>query len=198
MGTKSKSFALVLVALFLISLVALLPASVKAQSKTIVVPDQYPDIQKAIDSASAGDTVFVKDGIWNTSFFGLIIDKPICLLGEDNHFTVLEPFPQYQGTSFYGSYTGIQVTSDDVTISGFTIQGRPENSTIGPVYSGIIVQSSNVTVANNIVTNMGWFGVNILSSSKNISIENNSIIGNGVSFNQTSGEQYSGGIHFAY
>ena len=60
MGTKSKSFALVLVTLFLISIVILPPATVKAQSKTIVVPDDYSTIQDAIFYANEGDTVLVK------------------------------------------------------------------------------------------------------------------------------------------
>lgn len=59
MGTASKSFALVLVALFLTSLVVLSPAPVKAESKTIVVPDDYPTIQAALGNVSAGDTIFV-------------------------------------------------------------------------------------------------------------------------------------------
>ena len=59
MGTASKSFALVLVALFLTSLVVLSPAPVTAESKTIVVPDDYPTIQAALGNVSAGDTIFV-------------------------------------------------------------------------------------------------------------------------------------------
>jgi hypothetical protein len=39
MGIASKSFALILVALFLTSLITLQPVTVKALSKTITVPD---------------------------------------------------------------------------------------------------------------------------------------------------------------
>ena len=35
---------------------------VKAETKTIVVPDDYLSIQEAVDSAADGDTVFVRTG----------------------------------------------------------------------------------------------------------------------------------------
>ena len=38
---------------------------VKAEPKTIVVPDDYPTIQGAIGNASDGDTIYVKKGIYD-------------------------------------------------------------------------------------------------------------------------------------
>ncbi len=61
MGSLSKGFAFVLIALFLLSLVILPPTTVKAQSRTITVPDDFPTIQEAIKNASTGDTVFVNE-----------------------------------------------------------------------------------------------------------------------------------------
>ena len=51
MASWGKTIALVLVTLFLTCLVILQPATVKAQSKTIVVPDDFPTIQDAINNA---------------------------------------------------------------------------------------------------------------------------------------------------
>jgi pectin methylesterase-like acyl-CoA thioesterase len=34
-------------------------------SKTLIVPDQYPTIQAAVNNATAGDTIFVKKGTYN-------------------------------------------------------------------------------------------------------------------------------------
>jgi hypothetical protein len=47
MDTKIKSFTLVLVVFFLISLVVIQPAIVRASPKTITIPDDYPTIQAA-------------------------------------------------------------------------------------------------------------------------------------------------------
>jgi len=63
MGSLCKTLSVVLVLVFLTSVVTLQSATVKAQTKTIVVPDDYPTIQAAIGNASDGDTVFVKNGV---------------------------------------------------------------------------------------------------------------------------------------
>ena len=59
MGEQRKALILLLI---LFSLLVLIPeiGIVKAEPKTIVVPDDYASIQEAIDNADEGDTVFVK------------------------------------------------------------------------------------------------------------------------------------------
>lgn len=92
MRSLGKALTLMLVVIFLTYLVMLQPATVKAQPKTITVPDDYPTIQSAIDHANAGDTVFVKAGEYIVSGFGLTIDRSISLMGENkteyNHQTI--------------------------------------------------------------------------------------------------------------
>jgi hypothetical protein len=103
----------------------------RAEPKTITVPDDYPTIQAAIDNAGAGDTIYVKkgtyyhDGPLGQRIDGITIDKPISLIGEDSKTTILKP----NYTSINRLRSGIHVTADDVTISGFTIDGTAENST---------------------------------------------------------------------
>jgi len=72
----SKNIALLLVLVFLVasSIITFLP--VKAEPKTITVPDDYPTIQAAVGNASAGDTVFVKSGTYEVGAgSGIIIEK---------------------------------------------------------------------------------------------------------------------------
>ncbi len=54
---------------------------VKAEPKTIVVPDDYSTIQEAVDNAAEGDTVFVKKGY---HFGSVFINKSLSLIGENN------------------------------------------------------------------------------------------------------------------
>lgn len=62
----NKRLALVIVLFFAMSVFLLPCSTVKAASAgTLVVPNQYKTIQEAVDNASAGDTVFVKSGVYN-------------------------------------------------------------------------------------------------------------------------------------
>jgi parallel beta-helix repeat protein len=87
---------------------------------TVTLPDNitvddsggahFTTIQEAIDAANDGNTVFVYSG---TYFEHLIINKSITLMGEDKEKTIIDGG---------GSGTVINVSGDDVSISGFTIQ----------------------------------------------------------------------------
>jgi parallel beta-helix repeat protein len=127
-----KRFFTVFILVFLMLLTIVPPVTVKAQSKTIVVPDDYPTIQAAIDHANAGDTVFVKkgtyyhDGPTGQHIDGITIDKSLSLIGEDSKTTILKPC--FTNSNYLRS--GIHVTADNVIISGFTIDGIVNNFTI--------------------------------------------------------------------
>ena len=89
--------------------------------RTFVVSDGYSTIQSTIDNARAGDTIFVKKGIYNATF---TIDKPLSLISEDSKTTIIA------GISYsrYGPQSVIRVSADRVTISGFTIR---DNNIVG-------------------------------------------------------------------
>ena len=98
----------VMAAMLLMLLLAILVVApnVKAVSKTIVVPDNYPTIQAAIDNASEGDTIFVKKGVYVEN---PVVNKSVSLVGEDRDATVIDVT------------AGLKVESNNVTITGFTI-----------------------------------------------------------------------------
>jgi parallel beta-helix repeat protein len=82
-----KVSAFVLIFLLCFVWVALLNnPTVKAEPKTIVVPDDYQTIADAVGNASPGDTVFVRKGNYTG---GIALNKPITLKGEDAESTII-------------------------------------------------------------------------------------------------------------
>jgi hypothetical protein len=188
---KRIALALTLALTLLISSVLIVHPA-KSSPTTIVVPDDFPTIKKAIDNASAGDTVYVKAGTYNltaegyTSFYTFVclcINKPISLIGEDCQNTILmatENYPLPFGT-------GIWVIADNVTISGFTITSDHLAVSLGGnnvLTNNIIKQTSNsltvgalsgAIVSSNIIEGTGnGYGVR---ASSNTIISNNIIRG---------------------
>ncbi len=169
MGTKTKSFALVLVVLFLASLVVLPPATVKAQSKTITVPDDYVSIQKAIDNALDGDTIYVKKGVYIEN---PVVNKSISLVGEDRDATVIDVT------------AGLKVQRDNVTVTGLTIFDGYDGISVGANYCnisgnkikqathGIVVFGNNNHITGNTLESIG------LSSAIQLNFANRNLINN--------------------
>jgi parallel beta-helix repeat protein len=209
MGTKSKSLALVLILLFLTSLVALQTATVKANPKTIIVPDDYPTIQTAIDNASAGDRVFVKKGVYYTYTdytHQLTINKPLSLIGENPETTFLDGAKEsylFIGTSPYhpyGFFSGINITASDVTLSGFTIRNCGTAITLFDDEKSHKPISKVEIIGNNIINNSGS-GDNYYSNGDSIrhyGYEANNIIisGNNITGNTGTGIDITGESFF--
>ncbi len=88
----------------------------------IVVPDDYLYIQQALNSASAGDTVYVKDGVHEMS--SMTMPDAVYLIGESVENTIVEIYDNIGVTT--GDYTlimNITFNSDDGTmfyVSGVT------------------------------------------------------------------------------
>jgi len=116
--------------------------SVKSESITIIVPDDYPTIQEAINNANSGDTVFVRNG---TYYEHLNVNKTIELLGENRNATIID-----------GNSTGtvVLLRRSNITIQNFTIR----NSGPAGVESGIWAYYSvnNSKIIGNLVTNCCW------------------------------------------
>jgi hypothetical protein len=100
---------------------------VKAESKTIVVPDDYLTISDAINNASERDTIFVKKGTYDGPINkSILIDKTLSIVGEDASNTNLILHPAYNLTwiltaMFYEYTDSITVTADDFQLSNLTI-----------------------------------------------------------------------------
>ncbi|HLN88947.1 MAG TPA: right-handed parallel beta-helix repeat-containing protein, partial [Candidatus Binatia bacterium] len=139
---RSSMYKRLAVAFTLVLLILMLFAAlpVKAQLKTIVVPNDYPTIQQAVDRAKAGETVYVKAGNYNGA---VEISKPLALIGENNKAVIND--------WVINGKAAILVTSNNVTISGMTID-NPTYTTMWTKKRGIhLLGANNCTITNNIV-----------------------------------------------
>ncbi len=113
-------------------------------------PNNYTKIQDAINDAKNGDTVFVFDDS-SPYYENLVIEKSITLMGEDKATTIILGDESSDGII-------VNISADDVSISGFTIQphmGKPagiivnKNYTYPDYWNIEIIQ--NITIFNNII-----------------------------------------------
>jgi parallel beta-helix repeat protein len=81
----------------------------KSASRTIIVPDDCPAIQQAINRADEGDMIFVRNGLYHEN---VVVNKTVSLIGENSSSTIID------GTS---KGNVVDVDSDNVIVGGFTI-----------------------------------------------------------------------------
>lgn len=138
MNRKTVSGIMLTMLLTGMSILAFNIQPAKTEPTTIIVPDDYEKIQWAIGNASIGDTIYVRVG---TYYENVIVDKSVSLVGENKHSTIIDG---------NGIGTVMYITANDVSVTGFTIQG----SGYGGWHSGIWVDhSSGNNISQNIVTN---------------------------------------------
>lgn len=151
----NKKIAMPLFLLFLIASCLTIPLPVKAQARTIIVPDDFLMISDAIQNATDGDTVLVKRGTYYEST--LTIDKAIWLKGEDPLTTKINlnpkwieyenPIPfQWDQQPHYEN--ALDVIANDVKISGFFINNNV--TSMGGLY---VVVGNRTQITGNIIQN---------------------------------------------
>jgi len=132
-------------------------------SAILYVPDDYLTIQAAIDNASAGDTIIVRDG---TYIENIDVDKSLTITSENGaDFTHVQAQMSYRYV--------FNVTADYVNISRFTVSGASYSSGI---YLGSDTDHCNIK-DNKVVDNVQGYGISLYYSSDN-TISNNNASGN--------------------
>lgn len=112
-----RKIASLLIIAFTITAILFVFQPTAAQNNILTVPDEFLTITQAIQNATDGDTIFIKQGIYNET---IVIDKQLTIKGEDTNRTIIN------GNC---SETVILIQHDCVTITGLTIQyGAPTNS----------------------------------------------------------------------
>ena len=163
-----------------------------SEAKTIYVPDDYEKIQWAVDNATAGDTIVVRDG---TYVENIDINKPhLTIKSENGSANCVVKAANSNDPVFY-------VNADNVTIKGFTVTGatgyyygyyypkagiylynsnysRIEDVNASDNSHGIYLRySNNNIITNNNISSNNYDGIHLYDSSNNI-ITNNNISNN--------------------
>jgi parallel beta-helix repeat protein len=158
---KNSKKIIVFMSLFIFYVFSNLPITIGTMTTGNILyvggnePGNYSSIQDAIDKASEGDTIIVFNGMYNEN---IVVNKSIHLIGEDKDHTIIN-----------GSMKDnvITLTSDHITITGFTIQYSRSNFP----NAGINVTSSYNNITGNIFKN-NFYGMTLFSASNNIILEN--------------------------
>ena len=159
---------------------------VTTSEANIIVIDQsgfgdFTTIQEAIDNASDGDTIYIKNGTYEEN---IIVNKAITMIGENKSTTTIRSNEEY-----YTNYT-VKIIADNVTMKGFSIiKGstgimiESNNNIIEDciIYDNIIGihsrTNTNQTIYYNIIFTNEHEGIYLTYSFKN-TIEQNIIYGN--------------------
>ena len=152
-------------------------------ARTIYVPDDYEKIQWAIDNASAGDNIIVRD---RTYYENLKVDKQLTIKSENGSDNCI--------VDGGGNGDVITLNADGITIEGFTVRNSGSllagikvfsnankiayNSITNNCYGIYLEYSSNNTIYNNTLSSNNRYGI-LLSYSNNNTIANNNASNNG-------------------
>ena len=119
MKRKLASLLISMTLLLSMTTLALNVKTVRSDPGTIIVPDNYPTIQTAINAANPGDTILVHAGTYNES---VVINKPLQVIGDGADVTTID------GNGLTLASAGlVKITADsgDVRFSGFTVKNAP-------------------------------------------------------------------------
>ena len=115
-----KTVYAIMILFFILGTQALVLNIRPVKAETIIVPDNYPTIQAAINAANNGDTVYVKSGVYQ-QLTDIEINKSISLIGQDKETTIISGVYWPPGTMItQGVNDFVVINADNVTIEGFT------------------------------------------------------------------------------
>ena len=70
-------------------------------TRAIIVPDDFSTIQEAINAASDGDIIFVRNG---TYYENVVVNKAVSLIGQDSNKTIVDGNGGFSAVSITAPY----------------------------------------------------------------------------------------------
>jgi parallel beta-helix repeat protein len=138
---------------------SLVKSIVPLYSTIIYVPDHYAKIQWAVDNASAGDTIVVRDGIY---YENVKVNKRLTIRSENGAENCIVQAAHFDDNVFY-------ITAD-TDIIGLTIQGSGDD--------GIYAYDSSLSIENATISENGGHGI-YLHRKKEFTLRDSVIENNG-------------------
>ncbi|NQE52398.1 Cell surface glycoprotein, partial [ANME-1 cluster archaeon GoMg3.2] len=166
-GNKGIWKILAILIVFVLAMVVLMPSAGAvsesdgdSSSTTIYVPDSYPTIQAAVDAASPGDTIIVRDGTYREN---IDVTKRLTIKSENGSVNCIVEAEDRDDNVF-------EITTNYVNISGFTVKDATGISSMQ------LNRADYCNISNNNVTGKGsnsFNGIHLSHSSNNIISSNN-------------------------
>ena len=130
--------------------------TVSKVSNIIYVPDNYPTIQAAVNAASPGETIIVRDGGYTEN---IDVNKRLTIKSENSAEKTTVQAANYRDHVF-------EVTANYVTISGFTVKGATKGEA-GVGRAGICLNSVEYcNIIHNSLCN-NYLGIQLGNSNHN-------------------------------
>ena len=140
-GKKPKIFLSVI----FIAFAFMVSLTLTSENSVIIVPDNFPTIQGAIDDASPDDTVYVKAGTYslieNGEIFPIIMKNGVSLVGEGADVCILD-----------AEQTNKVIVCNFISDTSTRIEGFTITNGSGSLGGGIYCFVSSPTITNNIIT----------------------------------------------
>ncbi|MCW4045742.1 MAG: hypothetical protein NWE94_09540 [Candidatus Bathyarchaeota archaeon] len=170
MWKTGKVLAVLMALVYLASIAVFQSSPVKAQAKTLVVPDDYPTIASAIGNASDGDTIAVRSGNYQENAF--YTNKSLSVIGEGYETTIINlASPSHEvvidilghTATFYDP--AMTVNATNFALSGLTIRsnggnvainGNGTQVTANKIETTFTMTGSYLYVARNYFSNTGF------------------------------------------
>jgi len=123
------------------SVAIVLVLTIPIQAK-IIVPNDYPTIQQAINAASPGETIVIKDGTYTEN---VKVNKSVTIISENGSANCI-----VQAASNDHVF---EIAVDNVTISGFTIKGATS-------YAGVYIKANSTTI-QDVKAENNYYGIKL-------------------------------------